>query len=134
MSVTTKSIRTVAGRMQTFDGAWPHKHHVNLIARDLAEAGFFFTPTTKSTDRVTCAYCGLELAGWNADRENMAREAHVHGNPGQGANKRLQPRRRRKLHPSTSRSLCTPSLAEGIALVHAHMHTHSLPFPERPNQ
>ena len=49
-------------------------------ARDLASAGFFFTPTPACPDRVTCAYCGLELGDWTSDK-NIAWEAHSTGNP-----------------------------------------------------
>ena len=75
-----QSIRTLEGRLLTFGNGWPHAHHITLLTRDLAAAGFFFTPTARAPDRVTCAYCGLELGGWDDDRD-VASEAHLQGNP-----------------------------------------------------
>eukprot|EP00802_Teleaulax_amphioxeia_P020056 Tamp_20321.p1 GENE.Tamp_20321~~Tamp_20321.p1 ORF type:complete len:386 (+),score=53.38 Tamp_20321:51-1160(+) len=80
MSTTVQSVRTIEGRVATFASGWPHTAHTNITVRDLAAAGFFFTPTFKCPDRVTCAYCGLELGSWNSD-VNIAWEAHAAGNP-----------------------------------------------------
>jgi hypothetical protein len=80
MSDIVQSIRTIDGRVATFGRGWPHVHHTNLTVRELAVAGFFFTPSAKCPDRVTCAYCGLELGEWNSDA-NVAWEAHAAGNP-----------------------------------------------------
>ena len=74
-----QSIRTLEGRLLTFGNGWPHAHHITLLTRDLAAAGFFFTPTARAPDRVTCAYCGLELGCW--DDRDVASEAHLQGNP-----------------------------------------------------
>lgn len=57
------SIRTVEGRKKTFLN-WPHEHFRTLTPQTLAAAGFFYTPSSEFLDRVTCAYCSLELGSW----------------------------------------------------------------------
>eukprot|EP00960_Hanusia_phi_P046802 758048-Hanusia_phi.AAC.4 len=71
-------VRRLEGRIQTFK-PWPHKHYRQLKERDLAQAGFFFSPSSQYPDRVTCAYCGLELGGW--EDAAIALSSHREANP-----------------------------------------------------
>ncbi|EKX38228.1 hypothetical protein GUITHDRAFT_115571 [Guillardia theta CCMP2712] len=70
-------VRRLDGRIKTFK-LWPHKHYRQLKVRDLAQAGFFFSPSTQYQDRVTCAYCGLELGGW--EDADIALSSHREAN------------------------------------------------------
>ncbi|KAJ1483962.1 hypothetical protein T484DRAFT_1798294, partial [Baffinella frigidus] len=73
-----ESVRTAEGRSKTFVN-WPHARYMQLRPEDLAAAGFFFTPSAQYPDRVTCAYCSLELGGW--EDNNSAFQAHRVGAP-----------------------------------------------------
>ena len=81
--------RTVEGRKRTYVN-WPHKTFQTLTPATLSQvpppspaaihsptlnpaalthnhppqAGFFYTPSPEFEDRVTCAYCSLELGSW----------------------------------------------------------------------
>jgi hypothetical protein len=52
MAPMRDSIRTVEGRQKTFVN-WPHKHFITLTPLQLAQAGFFYTPSPEFEDRVT---------------------------------------------------------------------------------
>ncbi len=52
MAPMRDSIRTVEGRQKTFVN-WPHKGFVSLTPLQLAQAGFFYTPSPEFEDRVT---------------------------------------------------------------------------------
>ena len=59
-------LRTLEGRQATFS-AWPHVSNPRLSAASMAKAGFLFAPDAQASDKVLCAYCGLELAHWEED-------------------------------------------------------------------
>ncbi|KAK1755573.1 hypothetical protein QBC47DRAFT_380690 [Echria macrotheca] len=60
--------RMVEARKATFAGRWPYesKKGFKCKAKQLAEAGWKYTPTLESDDMATCAYCQLGLDGWEA--------------------------------------------------------------------
>jgi hypothetical protein len=74
---TFDSVRTIEGRTKTFVN-WPHARYIQLRPEDLAAAGFFFTPSTAYPDRVTCAYCSLELGGWEDNNSAVQVIAWLH--------------------------------------------------------
>ncbi|CAK7207855.1 hypothetical protein SEUCBS139899_010670 [Sporothrix eucalyptigena] len=55
-------------RKSTFAGRWPYesKKGWKCKTKQLAEAGWKYTPTLESDDNTTCAYCQLALDGWEA--------------------------------------------------------------------
>ncbi|PKS07377.1 hypothetical protein jhhlp_005979 [Lomentospora prolificans] len=61
-----KSKRMIDARKATFAGRWPHegKKGWKCKTKQLAEAGWKYTPTPESDDMATCAYCQLMLDGW----------------------------------------------------------------------
>ncbi|EFX05936.1 chromosome segregation protein [Grosmannia clavigera kw1407] len=58
----------VEARKSTFAGRWPYesKKGWKCKTKQLAEAGWQYTPTLESDDNTTCAYCQLALDGWEA--------------------------------------------------------------------
>ncbi|KAL2260113.1 hypothetical protein VTK26DRAFT_5990 [Humicola hyalothermophila] len=56
----------IEARKATFAGRWPleSKRGVKCKTKKLVEAGWKYTPFTDVDDMVTCAYCHLELEGW----------------------------------------------------------------------
>ncbi|OAA67811.1 chromosome segregation protein [Niveomyces insectorum RCEF 264] len=70
-------------RKSTFAGRWPYesKKGWKCKVKQLAEAGWKYTPTLESDDNTTCAYCQLALDGWearmsiNEDRPSIATTA-----------------------------------------------------------
>ncbi|KAI4156129.1 MAG: hypothetical protein LQ340_000500 [Diploschistes diacapsis] len=87
---TTQSMETVAARLETFTPAqakakkrasnakgakgtkWPHK---SPSPAQLAQAGFYFKPTSSSPDNVQCFFCRKDVDGWEAE-DDPAKE-HV---------------------------------------------------------
>ncbi|KAK3319002.1 hypothetical protein B0H66DRAFT_517468 [Apodospora peruviana] len=58
----------IDARKATFGGKWPYesKKGFKCKTKQLAEAGWNYTPTHESDDMATCAYCHLALDGWEA--------------------------------------------------------------------
>ncbi|KAK0641721.1 hypothetical protein B0T16DRAFT_219963 [Cercophora newfieldiana] len=58
----------VEARKETFRGKWPYesKKGFKCKTKQLAEAGWKYTPTLESDDMATCAYCHLALDGWES--------------------------------------------------------------------
>ncbi|KAK0620198.1 hypothetical protein B0T14DRAFT_456980 [Immersiella caudata] len=58
----------IEARKETFGGKWPYesKKGFKCKTKQLAEAGWKYTPTLESDDMATCAYCHLALDGWEA--------------------------------------------------------------------
>ncbi|KAK3378728.1 hypothetical protein B0T24DRAFT_522023 [Lasiosphaeria ovina] len=58
----------VEARKATFGGQWPYegKKGFKCKTKQLAEAGWKYTPTLESDDMATCAYCQLALDGWES--------------------------------------------------------------------
>ncbi|KAL3427523.1 AT hook domain-containing protein [Phlyctema vagabunda] len=69
----------IAARRATFANQWPHENKKGwkCKAKQMAEAGWKFTPTLEYDDMTTCTYCDLGLDGWEpSDRpweEHFAR-------------------------------------------------------------
>lgn len=55
-------------RKATFAGLWPYesKKGWKCKTKQLAEAGWKYTPTLESDDNTTCTYCQLALDGWES--------------------------------------------------------------------
>ncbi|CDZ98431.1 Apoptosis inhibitor IAP1 and related BIR domain proteins [Phaffia rhodozyma] len=55
-----------AARLATFGKWWPHDKKKAWLptSKLLAKGGFIYSPTPEDTDRATCIYCHLSLAGW----------------------------------------------------------------------
>lgn len=72
----------IDARKATFGGRWPYesKKGFKCKTKQLAEAGWKYTPTLESDDMATCAYCQLALDGWEAGDKPMlvARRHCVH--------------------------------------------------------
>ncbi|ERT03412.1 hypothetical protein HMPREF1624_01727 [Sporothrix schenckii ATCC 58251] len=60
-------------RKSTFGGRWPYesKKGWKCKTKQLAEAGWKYTPTLESDDNTTCTYCQLALDGWEASDKPM---------------------------------------------------------------
>ncbi|KAK0715539.1 hypothetical protein B0H67DRAFT_537983 [Lasiosphaeris hirsuta] len=58
----------IEARKATFGGKWPYesKKGFKCKTKQLAEAGWKYTPTLESDDMATCAYCHLALDGWES--------------------------------------------------------------------
>ncbi|RDA87409.1 hypothetical protein CP532_6977 [Ophiocordyceps camponoti-leonardi (nom. inval.)] len=56
----------IEARKATFGDWWPHdgKKGWKCKTKQLADAGWKYTPTADSDDMATCAYCQLALDGW----------------------------------------------------------------------
>ncbi|PHH60002.1 hypothetical protein CDD81_2206 [Ophiocordyceps australis] len=72
----------VEARKATFNGRWPHegKKGWKCKTKQLAEAGWKFTPTPESDDMATCVYCDLALDGW--ERGDKPYDEHHRRSPG----------------------------------------------------
>ncbi|KAL2110046.1 hypothetical protein VUR80DRAFT_1653 [Thermomyces stellatus] len=68
-----KGKRMVDARKGTFAGRWPHegKKGWKCKTKQLAEAGWKYTPTPESDDMATCVYCHLALDGWEPGDKPM---------------------------------------------------------------
>ncbi|KLU91033.1 hypothetical protein MAPG_09558 [Magnaporthiopsis poae ATCC 64411] len=71
--VDPRDPRMVEARKATFAGKWPYesKKGWKCKTKQLAEAGWIYTPTNESDDNTTCAYCQLSLDGWEAADKPM---------------------------------------------------------------
>ncbi|KAL8377963.1 hypothetical protein RB595_008583 [Gaeumannomyces hyphopodioides] len=71
--VDPRDPRMVEARKATFAGKWPYesKKGWKCKTKQLAEAGWIYTPTNESDDNTTCAYCQLSLDGWEAGDKPM---------------------------------------------------------------
>ncbi|RCI10357.1 hypothetical protein L249_4377 [Ophiocordyceps polyrhachis-furcata BCC 54312] len=60
------SSQMIEARKATFGDWWPHdgKKGWKCKTKQLADAGWKYTPTADSDDMATCAYCQLALDGW----------------------------------------------------------------------
>ncbi|KAI2602238.1 hypothetical protein GGR54DRAFT_531842 [Hypoxylon sp. NC1633] len=67
----------VKARKATFGGRWPHegKRGWKCKTKQLAEAGWMYTPTLDSDDMATCPECELALDGWEP-KDNPMDEHH----------------------------------------------------------
>ena len=54
-----KGVRTQSGQK------WPHPEYFLATPETLAEAGFYFDPSSEDKDNVTCYMCGKELSEWD---------------------------------------------------------------------
>ncbi|KAI9674178.1 MAG: hypothetical protein M1817_001996 [Caeruleum heppii] len=57
--------------------SWPHK---KPSAKDVAKAGFYYTPTAQDPDNVTCFLCHKALDGW--EEEDSPAQEHSHHSKG----------------------------------------------------
>ncbi|WYZ45985.1 hypothetical protein EsH8_IX_000210 [Colletotrichum jinshuiense] len=75
------SARMVAARKATFDGRWPHegKRGWKCKIKQLAEAGWKYTPSLEYNDMATCTYCELALDGWEQGDKPM--DEHFNRSP-----------------------------------------------------
>ncbi|EPE31408.1 Inhibitor of apoptosis (IAP) repeat-containing protein [Glarea lozoyensis ATCC 20868] len=65
------SKRLLDARKATFGNQWPHetKKGWKCKTKQMADAGWRYTPTNESDDMATCNYCQLALDGWeNCDK------------------------------------------------------------------
>ncbi|CCM05862.1 uncharacterized protein FIBRA_08098 [Fibroporia radiculosa] len=46
---------------------WPHPSSHRATPQTLAEAGFYYNPSSEDKDNVTCFMCGKELSDWDPD-------------------------------------------------------------------
>ncbi|OHE97336.1 AT hook domain-containing protein [Colletotrichum orchidophilum] len=75
------SARMIAARKATFDGRWPHegKRGWKNKIKQLAEAGWKYTPSLEYNDMATCTYCELALDGWEQNDKPM--DEHFNRSP-----------------------------------------------------
>ncbi|KAK6221817.1 chromosome segregation protein BIR1 [Colletotrichum tabaci] len=75
------STRMIAARKATFDGRWPHegKRGWKNKIKQLAEAGWKYTPSLEYNDMATCTYCELALDGWEQNDKPM--DEHFNRSP-----------------------------------------------------
>ncbi len=45
-------------------------HLINNFHLQMAEAGFYFNPNDKNSDRVNCYACGIEVYGWDKNEDD----------------------------------------------------------------
>ncbi|KAM3085128.1 hypothetical protein ACMFMG_003560 [Clarireedia jacksonii] len=71
----------VEARKATFGGQWPHesKKGWKCKIKQLADAGWKYTPTLESDDMATCTYCSLALDGWEPSDKPL--EEHFNRSP-----------------------------------------------------
>ncbi|CAL3965355.1 unnamed protein product [Diplocarpon coronariae] len=65
------SSKMIEARKSTFAGKWPHdgKKGWKCKVKQMADAGWKYTPTPENDDMATCTYCALALDGWeNSDK------------------------------------------------------------------
>ena len=60
------SEKMVEARRETFSNLWPHegKKGWKCKTKQMAQAGWKYTPTAEFDDMATCTYCQLALDGW----------------------------------------------------------------------
>lgn len=63
-SKTTKRTKASLAKSISTGGKWPHPSSFKAKPSTLAEAGFYFNPSVKCRDSVTCFICGKELSQW----------------------------------------------------------------------
>lgn len=65
--------RMMEARMATFGDLWPHDSKRGWVSKSkqMAAAGWKYTPTEESEDLATCAYCALGLDGWEPKDKAM---------------------------------------------------------------
>ncbi len=51
-------------RLKTFESTQFEKYK-KCSAKKLAEAGFYYCPSTEEADKVKCYACGIEIFDWN---------------------------------------------------------------------
>ncbi|KAK2004397.1 AT hook domain-containing protein [Colletotrichum falcatum] len=75
------STRMIEARKATFDGRWPHegKRGWKNKIKQLAEAGWKYTPSIEYNDMATCTYCELALDGWEQNDKPM--DEHFNRSP-----------------------------------------------------
>ncbi|OHX00424.1 AT hook domain-containing protein [Colletotrichum incanum] len=75
------STRMIVARKATFDGRWPHegKRGWKNKIKQLAEAGWKYTPSLEYNDMATCTYCELALDGWEQNDKPM--DEHFNRSP-----------------------------------------------------
>ncbi|EFQ32131.1 AT hook domain-containing protein [Colletotrichum graminicola] len=75
------STRMIEARKATFDGRWPHegKRGWKNKIKQLAEAGWKYTPSIEYNDMTTCTYCELALDGWEQNDKPM--DEHFNRSP-----------------------------------------------------
>lgn len=63
----------IEARKATFAGMWPHegKRGWKCKVKQLAEAGWKWTPSLEYDDMATCTYCELALDGWEQGDKPM---------------------------------------------------------------
>ncbi|RDA95065.1 hypothetical protein CP533_2114 [Ophiocordyceps camponoti-saundersi (nom. inval.)] len=76
------SSHMIEARQATFGDWWPHdsKKGWKCKTKQLADAGWKYTPTADSDDMATCAYCQLALDGWEPGDKPY--EEHFSRSPG----------------------------------------------------
>mmetsp|Transcript_25664 Transcript_25664/g.59136 ORF Transcript_25664/g.59136 Transcript_25664/m.59136 type:complete len:241 (-) Transcript_25664:97-819(-) len=73
-----------ANRVQSFvtpkseieDIEWPSGRSAKLHPKVMAAAGFYFSPTEETRDKVTCPVCEIEVWDWKPTDDAMARHLH----------------------------------------------------------
>lgn len=67
-SKRTKSLnKSISGTLK-----WPHPMTYKATPNTLAEAGFYYSPSSEYRDNVTCFMCEKELADWDKDDDPFA--------------------------------------------------------------
>ncbi|WRT64704.1 uncharacterized protein IL334_001638 [Kwoniella shivajii] len=63
-----QSVDSAFVREQTFKKWWPHKQKAGWLptVKNLARAGFVYSPSVTSKDAVMCPYCEYGVEGWEA--------------------------------------------------------------------
>ncbi|KAJ3718636.1 hypothetical protein DFJ43DRAFT_1134271 [Lentinula guzmanii] len=61
----TRPKRGKGGTKSQSNQKWPHPEYFLATPETLAEAGFYFDPSSEDKDNVTCYMCGKELSEWD---------------------------------------------------------------------
>ncbi|KAJ4489053.1 hypothetical protein C8R41DRAFT_395401 [Lentinula lateritia] len=61
----TRPKRGKGGAKSQSNLKWPHPEYFLATPETLAEAGFYFDPSSEDKDNVTCYMCGKELSEWD---------------------------------------------------------------------
>ncbi|KDQ60304.1 hypothetical protein JAAARDRAFT_152872 [Jaapia argillacea MUCL 33604] len=69
-----KTKRTKQSNKASSSKKWPHPSSYKANPRTLAEAGFYFNPSTDEPDSVSCFICSKELSDWAHDDDPF----HIH--------------------------------------------------------
>lgn len=71
-SSKSKRSKASSSRLPSSSFKWPHPASFKATPDSLAEAGFYFNPSSDSPDCATCYMCNKSIVGWEHDDDPFA--------------------------------------------------------------